>query len=96
MGFRVKYSKLGFNNGLGNLDTTPGATDQKILIGSGTDNNPNYQQISTGTIRFQASNVFISVTTATNILNFTLEPKVQPVATITPVIQKPVVNTVLK
>ena len=96
MGFRIKYSKSGFNNGLGNLDNTAGATDQQILLGGGTDTSPTYQQILNGSIQFEINKVNISVTTSTNILNFKLSPAVPPVATHITTIPKPVINTVLK
>jgi hypothetical protein len=96
MGLRLKYSKLGFNNGLGNLTETPGATDQQILLGGGTDTTPTYQQILGGTLNFGGTNVKISIVTSTNILNFTLTPSVPLITTSNPALPKPVINTVLK
>lgn len=96
MGLRLKYSKLGFNNGLGSLTEVPGSTDQQVLLGGGTDAAPTYQQILGGTLNFGGTNVKISVVTLTNILNFSLTPTVHLVANNKPNIPKPIVNTVLK
>lgn len=78
MGLRVKYSKLGFANGMDNLGITPAAADQEILIGAGTDITPIYQQFTNARLVFGGSLVIISLTTPTNILNFKLQPPMPP------------------
>jgi hypothetical protein len=94
MGLRLKYSKLGFGNGIDNLGSSPSATDQEILLGAGTDLAPNYVQITGGGINFNINNVFINLSTSTNTYNFILNPKT---ATIKPVVikPKPIINKIL-
>jgi hypothetical protein len=94
MGFRVKYSKFGFHTSPYDLTVSPTAPDQQILLGGGTDRAPVYQQILGGVFNFNMVNVFISVETSVNQINFTLQPPpLVPVVTPPP---KPVINKILK
>src|SRR5208282_3124314 len=84
MGLRLKYSKLGFNSGMDNLGASPGATDQQVLVGGGTDIAPTYQQITGGILSFNVNRAFINVTTSTNKINFILKPVIPLVIPLRP------------
>ena len=95
MGLRLKYSKVGFGTSGDNLVQTPSAPDEQVLMGSGTDAAPIYQQFISGILNFDLNRVNISIETATNRVNFTLQPIV-PMIPVNSVPQKPVINTILK
>jgi hypothetical protein len=76
MGVRLKYSKLGFTSKTDSLIHAPSAADQEVLLGSGTDSAPVYQQILGGVLSFNPANVMISVESTSTKFNFTLRPTV--------------------
>jgi len=92
MGFRLKYSKIGFTSGMDNLGSSPTATDQQILLGDGYDTSPTYQQVLNGHINFNKNGVIIHFDTSTNKLNFSLMPPMpkikMPIEIVKPVINK--------
>jgi hypothetical protein len=91
MGLRVKYSKLGFDSGTGDLLQVPSATDEDVVIGSGTNTTPVYQQFISGVLNFNVRGVVIFLHTATNRINITLTPPMPrppPQPAPTPIINK--------
>ena len=95
MGLRLKYSKLGFNNGVDNLQVTPSSQDQQVLLGGGTDAAPIYQQVVGGVLNFNSNSVLVKISTTTNELNFILNPKPAPVTNVPLPKPLPVINKVL-
>jgi len=91
MGLRLKFSKVGFSASVDNLIQTPKASDEQILMGSGTDAAPVYQQIMGGMFNFMPNGVNISLETSANKVNFMLQPPAPP-----PAPRKPVINKILK
>lgn len=94
LGLRIKYSKMGFNDGMDNLGASPFAIDEEILIGSGNNIAPIYQQYTNANIMFDKEIVRISITTSDNIINFRLQPIPNP-PRIMPV-RLPIINKELK